>query len=423
MPSSKSGWNSCEHRHDRSEYYSDDPITAGLLPLLAPRHKENRIMNEDQHDDWNPRDPLILKDQRRAYDEMRERCPVAHSGFLGWSLFRHEDITAVLADPATYSNVSQFLSIPNGMDPPDHGAYYDVLAAFFDDEHMAQFEPRVRAIAANLLESMHAADETEFIDDFATPFAIKTLCAFLGWPEQQWECLAGWVHGNQQAALTEDSVAGKTLADLFAEHVGANLDRHRASRNDESDATDALLKVEANCEKFSDEQIVSILRNWAAGHGTVAAGLGILVAHLAENPELQDQLRNNPSLIPAAIEEILRVDDPLVANRRSTTREVEIQGRTIPKGEHLTLMWIAANRDPRVFEDSDVVKIERDTDAGLVWGQGIHLCLGAPLARLEMRVALEALLSRTKRFQLSGEAPRRAVYPGNGLAVLPLRLS
>ncbi|WP_290649888.1 cytochrome P450 [Aquisalimonas sp.] len=380
-------------------------------------------MNEDQHDEWDPRDASILKDQRTAYDEMRERCPVARSTFLGWSLFCHDDINAVLADPETFSNASQFLSIPNGMDPPDHGPYYDVLAAFFDDEHMAQFEPRAREIAATLLEPMHGVIEMEFIDEFATPYALRALCAFLGWPEQQWTCLAGWVHGNQQAALTEDSVAGKALADVFAEHVRTNLHKHRASQNDEEDATDALMSAEANGEKFSDEQIVSMLRNWAAGHGTVAAGLGILVLHLAQDCELQDRLRNNPSLIPSAIEEILRIDDPLVANRRTTTREVEIQGRTIPEGEHLTLMWIAANRDPRRFEDADVVKIDRSTDDGLVWGQGIHLCLGAPLARLEMRVALEALLARTRRVRLAEEAPRRAVYPSNGLAALPLRLS
>ena len=115
----------------------------------------------------------------------------------------------------------------------------------------------------------------------------------------------------------------------------------------------------------------------------------------------------------------MRADDPLVANRRTTTREVEIQGGTIPQGAGLTLMWIAANRDPRAFEDPEAVRI----DAGLVWGQGIHVCLGAPLARLEMRVALEELLARTQRFELVGEAPRRAVYPSNGLHALPRRLS
>jgi len=380
-------------------------------------------MNEEQHDDWNPLDASILEDQRRAYDEMRERCPVAHSEFMGWSLFRHEDVATVLADPKIYSNASRFLAIPNGMDPPVHGRYREALAANFDQVQMARLEPRAREIAANLLVPMLASGEVEFIEAFATPFTLKTLCTLLGWPEQQWECLGGWVHGSQQAAFNKDSSAGKALASLFSEHVKSNLDTHRASTNDVSDATDALLKTEVDGVRFDDEQIVSVLRNWTAGHGTVAAGLGILVLHLAQKRELQNRLRSDPSLIPATIEEILRVDGPLVANPRTTTQEVMIQGRTIPKGEHLTLMWIAANRDPYAFDDPNAVKIDRNTDSSLVWGQGIHLCQGAPLARLEMRVALEELLSRTKRFEFAGDVLRRAVYPSNGLAALPLRFS
>lgn len=380
-------------------------------------------MNEEQQDDWNPRDASILEDQRRAYDEMRERCPVAHSEFMGWSLFRHEDIATVLADPETYSNASRFLAIPNGMDPPVHGRYREALTPNFNQEQMARLEPRAREIAVNLLAPMRSGGEVEFIDAFATPFALKTLCAVLGWPEQQWECLGGWVHGSQQTAFSREPGAGKALASLFSAHVKANLELHRASPNDVADATDALLRTEVDGVRLDDDQIVSVLRNWTAGHGTVAAGLGILVLNLAQEPELQDRLRSDPSLIPAAIEEILRADGPLVANPRTTTREVKIQDRTIPKGGHLTLMWIAANRDSRTFDDPNIIKIERSTDASLVWGQGIHLCHGAPLARLEMRVALEELLARTKRFEFAGDAPRRAAYPSNGLAALPLRVS
>lgn len=380
-------------------------------------------MTETMRDDWDPRDGSILESQHEAYDEMRERCPVAHSEFMGWSLFRHEDIAAVLADPASYSNVSRFLAIPNGMDPPDHGRYREALAPNFAPQPMAKLEPQAREIAARLLAPLSAGGTVDFIDAFAMPFSLKVLCALLGWPEQQWESLGGWVHGNQQAAFTREPGAGRALANLFAEHVKANLAAHRSSPRDVADATDALLATEVDGVRFDDEQIVSVLRNWTAGHGTVAAGLGILALHLAEQSALQERLRSDPSLIPAAIEEILRADGPLVANPRTTTREVQIQGRVIPKGARLALMWIAANRDPRVFDDAATVKLARNTDSSLVWGRGIHVCLGAPLARLEMRVALEELLARTKRFELTDEPPRRAAYPSNGLATLPLRVS
>lgn len=380
-------------------------------------------MTKNQQDDWNPKDESVLQDQRRAYDEMRGRCPVAHSQLMGWSLFRHADIAAVLADPTAFSNVSRFLHIPNSMDPPEHGPYQKVIAGLLDDGQLARLEPRAREIAATLLGPMRDAAETDFIAAFATPFAMQTLCALLGWPDQQWEWLAAWVQGNQQAAFDEDPVAGKALAQDFSARVTANVVGRRVAPGDVGDVSDttaALLRAEVDASPFSDAQIVAILRNWVAGHGTVAAALGILALYLAGHTDLQDRLRKDPSLIPAAIEEILRVDDPLVANRRTTTRALEIQGRTIAKGETLSLMWMAANRDPLAFDDPDVVKLERHTDAGMVWGQGIHLCLGARLARLEMRVALEELLTRTTRVELADTAPRRSVYPGNGLDVLML---
>lgn len=380
-------------------------------------------MNEEYQNDWNPRDPAVSENQRQAYDEMRRRCPVAHSQFLGWSLFQHKDVTAVLANPETYSNVSQFLAIPNGMDPPIHDRYREALDTLFAPDQMARMEPHARKIAADLLVPMLTTGEVEFINGFATPFALKTQCAVLGWPEQQWECLGGWAHDSQLDAFERVPGAGKALASLLSGHVKANLESRRASSSTAGDATDILLSIEVEGVRLDDDQIVSILRNWTAGHGTVVAGLSIVVLHLAQDIALQNRLRNDPSLIATAIEEILRVDGPLAANPRTTTREVEIGGRTIPKGEKLTLMWIAANRDPHAFEKPDVIDIGRCATDSLVWGQGIHACQGASMARLEMRVALEELLARTKKIECTGEVPRRAIYPSNGLATLSLRFS
>jgi cytochrome P450 len=378
-------------------------------------------VNDTIHADWDPRAASVQENQCRAYDDMRERCPVARSEFMGWSLFRHHDVVDVLADPTTYSSASRHPAIPNGMDPPDHRPFRDALAPYFSPDAMVALEARGRAIAGVLLEPMVRDGNTAFVDDFATPFPLKVLCAFLGWPAEQWECLGGWAHGNQEAAFTRDRAAGKALAGLFSEHVKANLATHRPSRQASDDVTDGLLATSVEGRPLDDEQIVSILRNWTAGQGTVSAGLSILVLHLAEQQALQQRLRADPSRIPAAIEEILRSDDPLVANRRTTTREVEIGCRTIPAGSSLTLMWIAANRDPRAFENPEAIELRRGTEASLVWGRGIHLCLGAPLARLEMRIALEELLGRTTRFEVAGGAPPRAMYPSNGLAALPLR--
>jgi len=377
-------------------------------------------MSDARREDWDPRDPSVLEDQRLAYDDMRERCPVAYSDFMGWSLFRHEDVVRVLEDPETYSSASRHTAIPNGMDPPTHGLHRDALAPLFSEDQMASIEVRCRQIARELLEPM-GGGEAELMEAFATPFTLRTLCAFLGWSEEHWECLGGWTHGNQQAAFTRDPGAGRALAKLLSEHVRAILEEHRAHPVRDDDVTDSLLATSVGGVALDDDDIVSVLRNWIAGEGTVAGGISLQVLHLAEHADLQEQLRTDPSLIPSAIEEILRVDDPLVANRRTTRREVEIRGRTVPEGANLSLMWIAANRDPRVFDSADEVRLDRETDQALVWGRGIHLCLGAPLARLQMRVALEELLKRTSNFAVAGEV-RRSVYPSDGLASFALRL-
>ena len=378
-------------------------------------------MTVENQDDWNPRDPKILENQRDAYDKMRHKCPVAHSQFLGWSLFRHEDVAAVLADPDTYSNKSQFLAIPNGMNPPIHHQYRDALDALFDENQLSRLEPLTREVANSLIEPMINAGEVEFVREFSSPFAMRTLCTVLGWPEQQWQCLSGWAHDSQLNALDRFPGAGKDLAELFSDHVKANLKMHRDSPK-HATATAALLTTEINGVPLDDEQIVSILRNWTAGHGTMAAALSIIVMHLAQNPELQTRLRNHPSLIPTAIEEILRIDDPLVTNTRTTTREVEIRGRKILKGDHLSLMWISANRDANAFDNPETINIERSTANSLVWGQGIHICQGASMAKLEIRVALEQLLLSTKHIECANEVPRRDRYPSNGLAALPIRV-
>src|SRR5690606_23615017 len=141
----------------------------------------------------------------------------------------------------------------------------------FTDATMAALEPRSRQIAIELLAPMLDAGEAELMEAFATPYSLRTLCAFLGWPEDMWECLGGWTHGNQQAAFSRDPAAGRALAKLLSEHVKANLDAHRAAGADDS-LTDALLATSVDGEPLDDDQIVSVVRNWVAGEGTVAGG-------------------------------------------------------------------------------------------------------------------------------------------------------
>lgn len=382
-------------------------------------------MSDMSQCDWNPTSPEVQRDQRAAYDAMRRRCPVAYSEFLGWSLFRHEDVLRVLLDPETFSSaVSQHLNVPSGMDQPEHTPYRRIIERYFAPERMSAFEPGCRAIAAKLVQDLKARRDVEFMADAALPFAVQAQCAFLGWPAALHEPLVRWTRKNHEATLARDR---KVMSEIALEFEGIIDDlletRLQAGAGPEADHTAALMHEKVWGRALSNEEIASILRNWTVGEiGTISASVGILVEFLATHPDVQSQLRSHPGLLPAANEEILRLFGPLVSNRRVTTRPVEIGGRKIAAGERITLMWISANRDERVFADAETFRLDRDQRQNLLWGAGIHVCPGMPLAQLEMRVFLEELLSRTSEIALMPERPPTlAVYPASGYSILHVR--
>lgn len=376
--------------------------------------------------DWDPTSPDVQCDQRAAYDEMRRRCPVAHSEFMGWSLFRHEDVIRVLHDRKTFSNaVSLHLSVPNGMDPPEHTAYRRIIEPYFSSERMAAFEPTCRRIAGKLVADLSTGEEAEFMANVALPFAAQVQCAFLGWPIALQKLLVQWTLKNHEATRAQDGRAMSELALEFEKIVDDLLEaRLQAGIGAESDLTAALMHEKVWGRPLSNEEVASILRNWTVGEiGTISASVGILAHHLAVHTELQDQLRARQDLLPSAIDEILRLHGPLVANRRVAKRPVVIGGRKIAAGERITLMWMAANRDERVFDDPNAFRFDRNPDKNLLYGAGIHACPGAPLARLELRVFLEELLSRTSEISSVAEKePNLAVYPASGFATISLRI-
>ena len=383
-------------------------------------------MNSEIQADWDPRSEDVSRDQRAAYDAMRERCPIAYSDLLQWSVFRHEDVTRVLHDHTTFSNaVSQHLSVPNGMDPPEQTEYRRIIDPYFSPQRMAAFEPLCRDISADLVQNALASGEVELMADFALFFAVRVQCAFLGWPTYLHEPLARWTRKNYQATLAQDRQAMSEIALEFEGFIDDMLEaRFQAGAKPEDDITAALMHEKVWGRPLSNEEIASILRTWTVGEiGTIAASIGILAHYLAQHPELQGQLRAQPSLLPAAIDEILRIHGPLVANRRITTCPVEIGGQKLDAGARVSLIWVSANRDGRVAEDPDAFRLNRDPDQNLLYGTGIHVCPGAPLARMEMRVCMEELLQRTRQIQpVVGKLPTNARYPASGFATLPLQV-
>ncbi len=384
-------------------------------------------MNDSPARDWDPRSAEVQRDQIAAYDALRRRCPVAWSESLHWSVLAHADVLRVLEDHHTFSSVvsSSHLSVPNGMDPPLHALFRRLIEPYFGDEPMRAFEPVCRRVAREAIAAGLHGGEVELMERLAHPFALRIQCAFMGWSAELLGPLDDWMRRNQAATASGDRAAMAAVAQEFDAHVRAILGARRALGDAApDDVTTRLLRERVDGRALSDEEIVSILRNWTAGElGTIAAAVGILVEYLAARPQLQQRLREQPALLPVAIDEILRIHAPLVANRRVTTCAVELGGRRIAAGERLTLLWASANRDESVFGDPDEFRLDRDPAANLLYGAGIHVCPGAPLARMELLHLMEELLAATRSIaSVPGRAPLRATYPASGFVDVWVRV-
>ena len=300
-----------------------------------------------------------------------------------------------------------------------------IIEPYFAPERIDAVETICRETGAGLVRSAIARGEAELIADIALPFAVRVQCAFLGWPPVLHKLLVRWAQKNYEATLAQDRRAMSDVAREFEGFIDDMLQtRLQAGPMPADDVTAALMHEKVWERPLSNEEIASILRNWTVGEiGTISAAVGILVHYLVQDAEVQTQLRARPTLLPAAIDEILRIHGPLVANRRITTRPVEIGGRKIDAGERISLIWISGNRDRCVFEEPDSFRLDRDPAKNLLYGAGIHVCPGAPLARMELRVVMEELLKHTTWIELvPGRSSTNAVYPASGFATIPLRI-
>lgn len=383
-------------------------------------------MSDTIQQDWDPRAESVLNDQIAAYDDIRGRCPVAFSDYLQWSLFRHEDVRRVLNDHETFSNAaSRHLSVPNAMDPPEHSHFRQLIEPYFGPDAMRVFAPQCWAIAERVVGRLPVDGDVEAMAEMGQDFALEIQCAFMGWPTRLHEPLRAWVKRQQDATLAGDRQRLGELALEFDGVIREQLESRRALGDAAPvDVTTQIMNETVKGRSLSDEEIVSILRNWTVGElGTISASIGILMNYLALNPELQARLRVEPSLLSAAIDEILRVDAPLMSNRRITTRPVEIGGRHIAAGERLTLLWGSANRDEAVFGNADEVRLDRNPKDNLLYGAGVHVCPGAPLARMELEFFIKALLEATVELAPIAERPAiRALYPAGGYSAVPLKV-
>lgn len=401
-----------------TEHTPADELDADAPEVAAPR----------QAADWNPRGPSVRRDPLAAYDVMRASCPVARGVSGAWTFFSHAAVTAAARDHHTYSNaVSRYLQVPNGLDGPTHTAYRALVDRYFTPERMAELEPTMERVARGVVAELPVPGTVDAVEVGAR-FAVRAQSAWLGWPADLEETLLEWMADNQAASRSRDQARTADVARRFDAIIRSLTDARRAAGADApADVTTELVRDRVDGRELTDEEIVSILRNWTGGDlGSMALCAGVVLTYLADHPELQDRLRVGVTdrELGAVLDEILRIDDPFVANRRVVTEDVRVDGRELAAGDRVFLNWTAANRDPRVFgEDPEAFDPVGNAPYNLVWGAGKHVCPGRPLATLELRAFTRAVLAATTAVEPAADRPRRrALPPVGGYAEAPVHL-
>jgi cytochrome P450 len=410
----------------------DEPISVWTPTDSSPGGHPVRTLRQPCEDGgvsapippWEPLSEPVLADQRGTYDRMRAACPVAESP-RGVTLFRHADVAAAAADPATFSSAaSAHRMVPNSLDPPEHTAFRAIIDPFFTPERMGTLEPRLRRIAKDIIGALPRDTTVDAVTQIGYPFAVRAQADWLGWQGVEDKLLA-WMAENHAATRSRDRSRTAAVAAAFDDIVLQQV-RHRRYMGIAApkDPTTELLGVTVNGEPLPDADIVSILRNWTAGDlGSMAAALGVVVHFLATHHGVQDALRADRNDLAAAVDEMLRIDDPFLVNRRLVTAATRIAGFVLVPGTRIYLNWTSANRDEMVFGDPDAYRPEEHAPHNLVYGNGIHMCPGRPLATLELVVAVQALLGATTRIELAAAAePVRETYPLGGWRRVPVRL-
>lgn len=385
--------------------------------------------------EFNPYSYDIHEDPFPTYAQLRTHAPVYRNQALGfWALSRYDDVFAAFKDPLTFSN-AQGVSLERSsageasalasflaMDPPRHDQMRALVSRGFTPRRVTDLEPRIRVLTAQYIDSFIAAGRCDIIEDFAAKLPMAVVSELLGVPAADRDTLRHWadtvLHRDEGRADVPPAAiaASGRLVGYFRELL---TDRKRRPG---TDLTSALLAAEIDGTRLQDHDVIAFLFLMIiAGNETTTKLIGNALFWLWRNPRERERVRRDAALIPNWIEETLRYDGSTQMLARTVARDVELHGQQLRAGDRLLLLIGAANRDERVFEQADVFDVLRDTSQHLAFGKGTHFCLGASLARLEARVALEAVQARLPDFEIDATKLVRVHSPNvRGFASMPL---
>jgi cytochrome P450 len=378
--------------------------------------------------DYKPNDPEVLANPFPLYQRLRDEDPAHWSPRLkAWVLTRYDDVKRVCLDTGMSSDRLRpfFATLPPAearrvaelvryltlwmvfRDPPEHTRLRRLTAKVFNVRSINALRPNIESTTRWLLERIGERERFDFIADFAGPLPALVIIDMLGAPREELgrlkrlsDEMALFIGSARDAPEKYERAAAATreMADIFRELI---LARRAAPQRD---LLSELVALDDGGDRLSDDELVATcVLLLFAGHETTTHHIANGLRALMQFPDQMEELRADPALAPAAVEELLRYDGPIGAQVRIVQQAHELHGKTLRAGDRVFVLMNAANRDPRAYDEPDRVNLARDGVPHLTFGFGAHICLGFPLARLEGQIALPEVLARWRRLEIAGE--------------------
>ncbi len=386
-------------------------------------------------------DPEVIPDPYPLYNELRERTPVFQNALTGtWVFTRFDDARTLLRDPRCGSGAAiegerrgvdgssrrqrQGTMSMLFLNPPDHTRVRGLVARSFTPRRVEQLRPEVTEMCDELLDNL--GGEGDFVDEVAFPLPANVISALVGVPKADREYLRPLIAalgvGIEPTASDEEQAAADAAGEEITAYVVDLIAKRRADPQD--DLLSGMIQASDGEDKLTEaEIIVNTLLIYAAGFETTTHLLGNTVRQLVAHPEQHQLLRDDRSLIPQAIEEVLRFDPPVQMDGRYVFEDIEIGGTNVPAGSQTMVLIGAVNRDPALVDDPDRFDVTRTDSQVLSFGSGIHFCLGAALARLEGQALLGRMLDRYETWEILEAPSWRKRFTLRGVEHLQVRLS
>lgn len=379
------------------------------------------------------------------YEKLREHDPIHKirlpNGRTAWIVTRYQDAVAALKADYLKKNLFQFVTpeemgLPStqmdlmtrhmlNSDPPDHTRLRGLVQKAFTPRMIERLKDRIQNIADELLDQVEAQPSVELIQDYAYPLPIIVISEMLGLPNEERDQFREWSHALVSAInVPEKYKQIKSEIDAFTDYITALIAQRR--RDPKEDLLSLLVQAESEGDSLSEKELIStIVLLIIAGHETTVNLIGNGIFTLLNHPDELETLRNTPSLMDSAVEELLRFMGPVeFATNRWIGEDYEWNGKLISNGDMVLVALASANRDPEYFKEPDRLDLSRERNHHIAFGMGIHHCLGAPLARLEGRVAIGTLLRRRSGMKLAVPPEQlewQPTYLMRGFVSLPLQ--